>query len=76
MRSIREAKRDLARNLRDRDGFVGVGIGNDSVLRLYVRAESSSARQILRSRWNDTYEGYPVTVTISTGFSGYTTDSQ
>ena len=64
---IYRAKRALARELRLKAGFVGVGVADD-LIRLYVKSEDSPAVQYFRSRYGHTYEGHSVTVILSTGF--------
>ena len=67
MMTIQEAKRSLGRELRAQKGFVGVGLGRNAI-RLYAHEESAPVVKTLRSRWGDTYEGYPVSVVLSPGF--------
>lgn len=72
--SIIEAKRKLGRELRSTGGFVGVGLGEDSEIRVYVIEEGVEAAQILLNDWGGTYEGFPVKVVLSSGFSALPTD--
>ena len=67
MTSIAEAKLKLGKELRPYDGFVGIGVGDDEI-RVYVRNESAKANQVLKNRWGDSYEGFPVHVILSPGF--------
>ena len=68
MKSINEAKRQLSRELREFDGFVGVGVGENSELRVYVVAEESKAVQVFNERWGKFFEGFPVVIERSSGF--------
>lgn len=68
MKSINEAKRQLSRELREFDGFVGVGVGENSELRVYVVAEKSKAVQVFNERWEKFFEGFPVAIELSSGF--------
>ncbi len=73
--SIIEAKRKLGQELRSTVGFVGVGLGENSEIRVYVIEEGVEAAQILLNDWGGTYEGFPVKVVLSSGFSSPTKDS-
>lgn len=64
---ILQAKRVLARELRLKAGFVGVGVAND-LIRLYATSKESPAVEFFRSRYGNTYEGHSVAVVLSTGF--------
>ena len=75
MNSIVEAKQKLGRELRAYDGFVGVGVGDNSEIRLYALTETAKAVQVLRDRWGDSYEGFPVTVVLSSGFQALSAES-
>ena len=68
MMRIDQAKRTLGRELRTHEGFVGVGVGDNGVIRLYARAETAPVVKVLRARWGETYEGFPVSVVLSAGF--------
>ena len=72
MMRIDQAKKTLGRELRTHEGFVGVGVGN-GVIRLYARAETAPVVQVLRTRWGETYEGFPVSVVLSSGFKASST---
>ncbi len=67
MTDIRQAKRSLGRELRNVDGFVGVGIGRDCI-RLYASAETAPVVKVLRNKWGNTYKGFAVSVILSDGF--------
>ena len=68
MKSINEAKRQLGQELRVFDGFVGVGVGEDSEIRVYVLAERAKAAQVLEERWGNSFQGFPVSIELSSGF--------
>ena len=68
MTRINKAKRTLGRELRVHEGFMGVGVGDNGVIRLYARADTAPVVQVLRDRWGETYEGFPVSVVLSSGF--------
>ena len=70
MTAIQRAKRSLGRDLSAQEGFVGVGIA-DNTIRLYARAETAPVVKALRSRWGDTYQGHPVSIVLSSGFRAH-----
>lgn len=65
--SFIEAKRALARALREQEGFVGVGVDNDGI-RLYALSEDAPVVRHFRSRYGEKYRGIAVSVVRSTGF--------
>lgn len=67
MTDIRQAKRSLGRELRAVDGFLGVGIGKDSI-RLYASAETAPVVKVFRDRWGNSYKGFAVLVVPTDGF--------
>lgn len=67
MTDIQQAKRSLGRELRACDGFVGIGVGDDGI-RLYAESETAPVVKMLRDRWGTTYEGFSISVVLSTGF--------
>ena len=64
---MNEVKRSLARQLRAKGGFVGVGVGDDEI-RLYAASETAPVVEYFRSQHGTTYRGYPVAVVLSPGF--------
>lgn len=73
--SIIEAKLKLGRELRSTAGFVGVGLGENSEIRVYIIEEGVEAAQILLRDRDGSYEGFPVKVVLSSGFSSFSRDS-
>ena len=65
--NISEAKRALGRELRSKDGFVGVGIADDRI-RLYAKAKSAPVVEFFEMHYGATYQGYSVSVVTSSGF--------
>lgn len=68
MTDIQTAKRSLGRKLCAHEGFVGVGIGQEGI-RLYATAKTAPVVRMFRDRWGTTYEGFPVSVILSRGFT-------
>ena len=66
MTDIREAKQTLVTQLRQVDGYHGVGIAK-SAIRVYARPDSPVVR-LIRKRWGDRYRGHPLTVVPTSGF--------
>ena len=64
---INQAKRALGRELRSKDGFVGIGIAND-LIRIYAKSEAAPVVEFLQSQYGTTYQGYSVAVIPSNGF--------
>lgn len=64
---INDAKRALARELRTKAGFVGVGVAS-GVIRLYAKSEAAPVVVFLTKRHGATYRGFPVSVVKSPGF--------
>ena len=64
---IHDAKRALGRELRTKDGFVGLGIAQD-VIRLYATSDAAPVAVFLTKRYGATYRGFPVSVVTSPGF--------
>lgn len=72
MTPIEQAKRSLGRELRADEGFVGVGIGAGSVIRLYAKTETAPVVQHLRKTWGASYEGFDVSIVVSPGIEAQT----
>lgn len=70
MTDIRQAKRSLGRELRNVDGFVGVGTGKDSIL-LYASADTSPVVKVLRDTLGNRYKGFVVSVVLTDGFEAH-----
>lgn len=64
---INDAKRALGRELRTKDGFVGIGVANDAI-RLYAKSEAAPVVVFLTRRYGATYRGFPVSVVKSPRF--------
>ena len=74
MTTVRQAKRSLGRELRDVEGFMGVGVG-DGEIRVYAVAADAPVVSVLKRRWGDTYEGFPISVVLSLGFHAQRAES-
>ena len=64
---INDAKRALGRELRTKDGFVGLGVAPDGI-RLYAKSEAAPVVVFLTRRYGTTYRGFSVSVVTSPGF--------
>ena len=64
---VLDAKRALARALREQEGFVGVGVDDDGI-RLYALSEDAPVVRHFRSRYGEKYRGIAVSVVRATGF--------
>lgn len=71
---LNEAKRSLGRELRSKEGFVGVGTGNGEI-RLYALDEGAPVVEFLRARFGTTYRGYHVSVLLSAEKTQFTVDA-
>lgn len=67
MTDIQKAKRSLGRELRNLEGFVGIGIDRN-VIRIYANSEAAPVVTVLQDRWGDAYEGFAVSVVLTNGF--------
>ena len=61
------AKRELGRELRTMEGFVGVGVDDESII-LYAKSKVAPVVASFRTRYGDAYRGCPVKLILSSGF--------
>ena len=64
---ITEAKRALGRELRSKDGFVGIGLAEGHI-RLYANDQSAPVVEFFEAHYGNTFRGYSVSVVTSPGF--------
>ena len=65
--SLNDAKRDLGREVRMLEGFVGLGLGANEI-RLYVAGFETPVAKYVQEHYGNHYAGYYIRLLRSSGF--------